>query len=78
MLDCAQKIMKCTGLWLCDGMSRGIRTGALRLSGECVSELPCECCGFILSPGNCHLRGKGSKLHTASSTVKGGVKKPKD
>lgn len=42
VLDCAQKIMKCAGLWLCDGTSRGIRTGALRLSAECVSELPCE------------------------------------
>lgn len=37
-----------------------------------------QCCGFILSPGNCHLTGKGSRLQTIDNIVKGGVEKPQD
>lgn len=32
-----------------------------------------QCCGFMLSPGNCQLIGKGSRLPTRSNIVKGAV-----
>lgn len=77
VLDCAKKIMKCNGLWalwwcVLRSQDRYFWGSLVRVS---QSSLMMQCCSFILSPGNCHLIGKGSRLHTISNTVKDKVKK---
>ena len=74
-LDRAKKIMKCSCLWAlqqCILKSQDKYFWGLLLSVY-QSSLVIQCCSFMLSPGNCQLIGKGSRLQTMSNIVKGAV-----